>query len=272
MAKDMLVTVKGQLEQQLENKVAALPKDLNKERFIQNALTVLNDTKDLQLCSTQSVVIGLLKGAFLGLDFFRKEAYLIKYGNTANFQTDYKGEKKLAKKYSINPVKDIYAKLVRKGDEFIEEIKDGKQIIQFKPIPFSDEEVVGAFAIVYYKDGSMMYETMSTKEIEDIRNNFSKMKNSIMWVKTPGEAYKKTVLRRLLKNVELDFENSEQDKSFENASDLTFEKEKKQKTKTAFEEEIKKTETIIDGEVIDEETGAIIEEKTVSGETLFPNK
>ena len=267
MSKNMLVEVKGQLEKQLEEKVAALPKDLNKTRFIQNALTVLNETKDLQMCTTQSVVIGLLKGAFLGLDFFRKECYLIKYGNVANFQTDYKGEKKLAKKYSINKIKDIYAKLVRVGDDFQEEIIDGKQTIRFNPIPFNNSKILGAFAVVLYQDGSMEYEAMSTQEIEDIRNNFSKMKNSLMWTKTPGEAYKKTVLRRLLKNVELDFENSDQDKAFDDSGDFNFDKkeEKTENKKSAFEmsEEVEEDEIIAN-----DETGEVVEDVPTAG-TLF---
>lgn len=37
----------------------------------------------------------------------------------------------------------------------------------------------------------MMYDTMSVKEIEEVRNNFSKAKNSKAWAATPGEMYKR---------------------------------------------------------------------------------
>jgi recombination protein RecT len=165
-------------------------------------MTVLQDTKDIEKCQPISVARTMLKGAFLGLDFFNRECYAIPYGGSLQFQTDYKGEIKLAKKYSFNPIKDIYAKVVHEGDDFQESIKDGQQTIDFKPIPFNNGEIIGAFAVCLFQDGSMLYETMTKQEIEGIRNNFSKAKNSPAWVKTPGEMYKKTVLRRLCKLIE----------------------------------------------------------------------
>lgn len=209
----------------LENKNDALPKDLNTTRFLQNCMTVLQDTKGIENCEPTSVARTLLKGAFLGLDFFQKECYAIPYGNSLQFQTDYKGETKLAKKYSIRGVKDIYAKIVKEGDIFEEEIKEGQQIINFKPLSFNNNPIVGAFAVVLYQDGGMEYEAMSVEEIEAIRKNFSKMPNGLMWTKTPGEAYKKTVLRRLVKKIEKDFASIEQAKTFEESSDATFKKE-----------------------------------------------
>ncbi len=56
------------------------------------------------------------------------------------FQTDYKGERKLMKQYSVRPIKDIYAKVVREGDEFEEIIEKGIPTINFRPKPFSNEK------------------------------------------------------------------------------------------------------------------------------------
>lgn len=221
------------LNKLLETKTSALPKDFNKTRFLQNCMTVLQDTRDIEKCEPMTVARTMLKGAFLGLDFFNKECYAIPYGNQLNFQTDYKGEIKLAKKYSINPIKDIYAKLVREGDEFEESIVNGQQTINFKPKTFNNGPIIGAFAVVLFKDGSMMYEAMSKEEIEEIRNNFSKAKNSAAWTKTTGEMYKKTVLRRLCKLIELDFDSTEQQQTFMESSDFEFKDTKEEKTKEA---------------------------------------
>lgn len=211
------------LSKLLETKQEALPKDFNKARFLQNCMTVLQDTKDIDKCQPISVARTMLKGAFLGLDFFNRECYAIPYGENLQFQTDYKGEIKLAKKYSFNPIKDIYAKIVRQGDDFQESIEDGQQTINFKPLPFNNGEIIGAFAVCLFQDGSMLYETMTKQEIEGIRNNFSKAKNSPAWVKTPGEMYKKTVLRRLCKLIELDFDSVETKKTYDQTSDFEFE-------------------------------------------------
>ena len=48
--------------------------------------------------------------------------------------------------------------------------------------------------------------------------------------------YRKTVLRRLCKLIELDFETIEQAKTFEESSDMQFKKDDKEKEKSAFEE------------------------------------
>lgn len=231
----ILTQAHANIERLIDSKINAMPKGFNKTRFVQNAMTVLLDTKGVENCRPMSIARTILKGAFLGLDFFSKECYAIPYGNELQFQTDYKGEKKLVKKYSIRPILDIYAKLIRKGDEFTEKITDGKQSIDFKPLPLNNNEIIGAFAVVLYKDGGMEYEVMSTAEIEDIRNNFSKQKNSLMWTKTPGEAYKKTVLRRLTKQIEKDFETIEMEKEFDKASDFEFE-EKIEEPQNPFEQ------------------------------------
>lgn len=223
--KQVLAIAHDNLNKLIDSKMEAMPDGFNKTRFMQNCMTVMQDTKGIENCQPLSIARTLLRGAFLGLDFFQKECYAIPYGSELQFQTDYKGETKMAKKYSIRPIKDIYAKVVRQGDEFSEEIIDGKQTINFLPMPFNNAEIVGAFAVVLYQDGGMEYETMSKQEIEDIRNNFSKQKNGLMWTKTPGEAYKKTVLRRLTKKIEKDFSSIEAAKEYEKANDLEFKEE-----------------------------------------------
>lgn len=168
-----LVAVHKGLDESLEKQVAALPEKFNKQRFLQNCMTVLQDGQaDFSKCEAPTVVRTLLKGAFLGLDFFNGECYAIPYGNQCQFQTDYKGEIKLCKRYSSNPIQDIYAKVVREGDKFEEVIENGKQYVNFRPKTFSNGEIIGAFAVVLYKDGSMMYDTMSKEDIEHTRQTF----------------------------------------------------------------------------------------------------
>lgn len=224
---EQLKVIHKNLDFLLETKREAMPTSFNKTRFLQNCITVLRDTKGIEQCDPTSVARTMLKGAFLGLDFFNKECYAIVYNGTVQFQTDYKGEKKLAKQYSVRPVQDIYAKLVREGDDFREEVKDGQQTIQFVPKPFNNGEILGAFAVVLYRDGGMAYEVMSSEEIELTRKNYSKQANGQAWTKSKGEMYKKTVLRRLCKNIELNFDTIEQARTFEDASDFDMNKEAK---------------------------------------------
>ena len=227
---DYLEMVRGKLTAQLVEKAKAMPPGFNKDRFTMNCLQVLQDmladkksSKNLIECNINSLVMAFMKGALLDLNFFNGECYIIPYGGVASFQTNYRGEIKLCKKYSKNKIRDIYAKNVRKGDFFEEAVEEGRQRVTWKPIPFNDEEIIGSFAVVLYEDGSMIYDTMSKNEIEYIRKTYSKMQDSPAWTKSPGEMYKKTVLRRLTKLVDIDFANVEQAAAYEDGSDAVFE-------------------------------------------------
>ena len=208
------LTFSENLTNKLNDVSDALPADFNKARFVQNSLALMLDNVDtFKNIPPAEITGGLLKGAFLGLDFFNKECYLIPYGKQLNFQVDYKGAKKLCKKYAIRPVLDIDAKLIREGDEFTEIIEGGVPSFSFKPKPLNDGRILGAFAWVRYEDGGMAYDVMTLKELENTRNH-SKAKNSPAWRDYTGQMYLKTVIHRLCKHIELDFENVEQQKLY----------------------------------------------------------
>lgn len=224
--KQYLTTIQKGIENELAENMKALPDGFNKQRFILNCITVLKDNlKDFNNIDPTSIASTFAKGAYLGLDFFNGECYAIPYGGTVKFKTDYKGEIKLTKKYSKNPIKDIYAKNVKEGDFFEEIIENGRQSVNFRPIPFSDKPIIGTFAVVLFRDGSMMYDAMTVAEMENTRKVFSKAQNSKAWKETPGEMYKKTVLRRLCKLIDLDFDNAEQQRAFQEGSDFDPKKE-----------------------------------------------
>lgn len=238
------------LAEKLESVKEALPQDFNKARFVQNALALLNDNPALQKYGQPQLMAGLLKGAYLGLDFYSKECYLIPYGDQLNYQTDYRGAKKLAKKYSIRPIKDIYAKLIREGDEFFEVVRGGEQTIDFKPKFLNDGKIIGAFAVVLYTDGGMAYDVMSLADLENTRKS-SKASNSPAWKNFTGEMYKKTVLHRLCKHIELDFENPTQQTAFMAGMEIETDMEK------IVEAEIAENANSVDfQEIIDEPEAA----------------
>lgn len=222
-------TIKTGLTKKLTENKEALPAGFNQQRFILNCITVIQDMmkdnkkkEQLEKINPETIPVCLAKAAYLGLDFFNGECYAIPYGGNLTFQTDYKGEIKLCKRYSKNKIKDIFAKVVRQGDFFMEEVDGGKQNVQYRPKPFSNEQMIGAFAIVVFEDGSMMYDTMSSEDIENVRNTYSKVKDSQAWKSSTGEMYKKTVLRRLCKLIDLDFDNIEQQKAYEDGGDVVF--------------------------------------------------
>lgn len=197
------------LADKLDSVSAALPSDFNIARFVQNALALINDNPALQKYNRTTLMAGLLKGAYLGLDFFSREAYLIPYGNQLQFQIDYRGAKKLAKKYSIRPIREISAEIVREGDRYEKTVDGGESSFIFKPLPFNTGKIVGAFAYVRYMDGGLLVDDMSLADLENTRRH-SKAANSMAWKDFTSEMYKKTILHRLCKHIEIQFETPDQ--------------------------------------------------------------
>lgn len=255
-------SIQSGLLQELEKNKAALPAGFRPERFTINAITVLktlmadNRTKgELQKVDPKTIPMALAKAAYLGLDYMNGECYAIPYGGEVNMQTDYKGEIKVCKRFNKN-VKNIYAKLVMKDDAFQEVIINGEPQIKFEPVPFvqpTKENIKGAFAIVTFKDGSMLYETMGIGEIEHIRNTYSKAKNSPAWRDSYGEMCKKTVLRRLCKLIDLDFDENVQLAAFNDAGDAKFSEILPQPTVAEPTEEDGPLDVFADAKVIDDQ-------------------
>lgn len=201
----------------------ALPKDLNLERFANNALALLNGNQQLidfsKKYGTTQIKTNIMKAAYLGLDFMSNEAYLVPFGSQLYFMKSYTGAIKLCKKHSIRKLKDIYAKLVREGDEYSIEIIDNEPKITFKPLPFNDGQIKGAFAVALFADGGIQYEEMSIKELEKVRS-CSKQKTGAVWNMWTDQMYLKSVLHRICKKIEIDFDTPEQYKYFNEEMEL----------------------------------------------------
>lgn len=230
------------LTTELESNSAALPADFNIPRFVQNSLALLNGNEALQKFANQhgtaQIKAGLMRGAYLGLDSLNSEMYLVPYGSQLNFMQSYKGDVKMVKKYSQRPIKDIYAKLVREGDEFSEEIINGNPAVNFRPLPFNDNPVIGAFAVCLYEDGGMVYDTMSLKDLENTRSA-SKASNSPAWKKFTGQMYLKTVLHRLCKHLSIDMDAQARE-AFDAGTEI--ETDVREQVKNEIEEEANQVE------------------------------
>lgn len=250
------------LADELKTNEMALPHGFNQPRFVQNILALYSSNKDLKTWVKEhgenggkQLLAGSLRGAFLGLDFLNNECYLIPYGDQLQFMSSYIGHKKLCKKYSKRKIREIYAKIVKEGDEFQESVIDGQPHIDFKPLPFNSGKVIGAFAVCLYEDGGMIYETMSLDELENTRKK-SKMGKGGAWAQFTNEMYKKVVLRRLCKGIDLDFDNVEQLQSFNADTDIDTSVEKQVEIdieEHANKEEFVPADVIIDSSVVNPE-------------------
>lgn len=244
-------TFSGALTLALNEHKDALPADFNTARFVQNAVSLLNGNDTLadfaKQYGTAQIKAGLVRGAFLGLDFLNSEAYLIPYKNTLSFMPSYKGMAKLCQKYSTRKIKSIYAKCVREGDDFSESVVNGEPTINYSAMPFNGNEIIGVFAVCQYEDGGICYEVMSRAEVEQCRKS-SKANNSPAWNSFWSEMAKKTVLRRLCKSITLDMDA--QGKEALDAG-LEIETDVKEISKREIEEEANSVPFDVDAEVIE---------------------
>ena len=261
-ADQYLDQIQSKLMQTLTEKKDAMPPGFNQQRFALNCVTVIRDMmkdrkkkENLQTVDINSIVLCMIKGAYLGLDFLNGECYAIPYKGEMTFQTDYKGEIKVCKRFSDDPIKDIYAKVVRKGDAYDEGVEGGAQVLNFKPVPFSNKEIIGAFAVVMYADGTIKYDSMSVEEIRHTKDTYSKAANSQAWRDSFGEMCKKTVIRRLSKLIDLNLDKVELIKAYEEGSGFEFENQQISGGSTRQAAQLPGTENVVDAFAPGQTTG-----------------
>lgn len=207
------LTYKDQIIQELEKNRLALPEGTNELRMATNFIALMNGNETLQdfvkkfPSGWAQIKQGMIQLAIQGLDAYAGEGYLIPYKDKLQVLPSHRGAVKMAKRYCTKPIKDIYSKVVREGDNVSIEIVNGEQKLNFKPLPFNDGKIVGAFAVCLYEDGTMIYELMSLKELEVCRSS-SKARNSPAWSRFTSEMYRKTVLHRLTKQIPIDMDAS----------------------------------------------------------------
>lgn len=187
--------------EQLNN---ALPKHITAERFSRVALTTIMQNDNLLNCDTGSIMKSLIQSAALGLeiDGTLGHAYLIPYGGKATFQVGYKGLIALARR--SGEIKSFCAQVVYSEDGFEFEYGTSEKL-SHKPAKGDRGDMVGAYAIVHYKDGGYSFDYMSKIDIDKVRKR-SKASSSGPWVTDYDEMARKTVAKRLAKYLPLSVE------------------------------------------------------------------
>lgn len=199
---------KAQLQDLLESvdtKAAlerVLPKYLTVERLIGLTMLATTSSPQLRQCSPGSVIQALMQAAQLGLEPGGPlgHAYLVPYGNVCQMIPGYRGLFFLA--VDSGAIKKGVARLVYEGDHF-EWTQGVEETITHRPRlggDRSDAKIIGAYAVVWHPDGSTQFEVMSREEIDRVRASSKASKNG-PWVDWYGEMAKKTVVKRLLKQV-----------------------------------------------------------------------
>ena len=181
----------------------ALPKDFDASRFTRIALTAVRNNPALQKCTKESLLASMMLSAQLGLEPNSplQQAYIIPYGNKAEFQTGYKGLLKLAWNSGLVTLMD--ADKVHENDHF-EYVKGFNPIFEHKPtIKGKAGEVIAYYAYAQIKGGGNALVVMSKDEVIEHAKKFSKSYNtkSSPWKSDFDSMAKKTVLIQLTKTL-----------------------------------------------------------------------
>lgn len=195
---ELVSSIRGE---QFKQQVAmALPGGITPDRFVRVTVTALNQAPELVACERGTLFSAVIKCAQDGLLPDGREAALVKFGETATYMPMIGGLRKIAAKHGLS----LAAYVVHENDEFDYELGIEPRITH-KPPKLGDErgEPIGAYAVATDKRTSEKYlDVMSRGEIERIRQE-SKGKNSGPWQKHWSEMARKTVARRLFKQLPL---------------------------------------------------------------------
>lgn len=214
-----LEVVKKDITTQVLNKVNTfteagelrLPKDYSAENALKSAYIKLTENPDgkgalLDKCDKSSVAEALLKMVVYGLTPQKNQVYFVPYGNKLNCTVSYMGNIATAKRYNPN-ILDIKARAITKGEEFVFEFKQQTGAVEILKHgqtleSIGNKEVIGAYSLIYYKDGS--FEVGDIMNIEQIRQawNQGAMKGGSPAHKNfPDEMSKRTVINRTCKRL-----------------------------------------------------------------------
>ena len=197
---------------------ANLPENVDKQRLALNFISLLQDKPELSKFGAEVLAPMVVRCAKDNLDVLNQEVYIYEgYGGKLTYTPSYKGLRKMAVQKSVKPIKDIIAKPVYEGDILDEEYSNGESRLIYKSNFMKRGQWIGVFCTVLFEDGSEIHEIMNMDEINAVK---AKSKNSGAWRDFPIEMAKKSVIRRICKQITMDFNDKEQADSFIGADEM----------------------------------------------------
>ena len=188
-----------------------LPKDYSPENALKSAYIKLTENPDgkgalIDKCDKTSIAEALLKMVVYGLTPQKNQVYFIPYGNKLICNISYMGNIATAKRY--NPrILDIKARAITKGEEFVFEFKQQTGSVEILKHTqtlesIGNKEVIGAYSLVYYNDGSFeVGDIMNIEQIKQAWNQGAMKGGSPAHKNFPDEMSKRTVINRTCKRL-----------------------------------------------------------------------
>lgn len=190
------------LADDFKEKVAqALPPGVTVDRFVRTTLTALQQNPDVATpARLGSFYTAVIRCAQDGLLPDGREAAFVTFGDTTAYMPMIGGLRKVAAKHGIA----LTAYVVFEKDTFSYTLGFHPEVVHAPPLPLGSDrgEPTGAYAVATDGLGQRYVEVMSVADIEKIRG-VSRARNSGPWKDHWGEMARKTVARRLFKQLAL---------------------------------------------------------------------
>lgn len=188
-----------------ETALGAMQPD-DKRRFMALAIRGVQNHKHKDgsacSCTAESMVQCVIDACLTGLEVgtANDHAYLIPYKPELTFRPGYKGL--IYRAIEAGICDHMYAEIVRANDKV--EVDGTKRTIKHDFNPFlSDKDrgpMVGVYAVAILSNGLRDFEALNVDDIAAVQRKAAP--GSMMWKEFPGEAWKKSAIRRLTKRLQ----------------------------------------------------------------------
>lgn len=196
-----------------------LPPDISIEFFLRVIITAVAQNPDLMYANRRTLFLACVKAATDGLVPDGREGALVVYATDVTQRDPQTGVKNTFKIDAVQWMPMVYgirkrmrnsgevlsatAEAVYRHDKFNYRLGD-EPYIDHEPAPLDQDrgELIGAYAIIKLRNGEVLRDVLSKKDVE-AAHAVSRAQNSPMWKHFPGEAYRKTALRRCSKQAPL---------------------------------------------------------------------
>lgn len=201
-ASEALATIKGGLSSRKARIAQMMPAgSMAPERFMQLAVQLCESTPALLKCEPMSVIGSMLEACSVGLslDPVLNQAHVLPYKGKGKLIVGYRGIMSLARRGG--GVKDIYARVARKGDLFEEGggtdpyiIHKAPPLEERGPVYKADSAIIGAYAVAELREGGRVFKVL---DMEDIKAARACAQTQNVWNKYLEAQCCKTAVRRL---------------------------------------------------------------------------
>ena len=158
------------------------------EQIIQAATTLIRNNPAVAACSVSSIMGGVVQASLMQLSLAPalSQAYLVPYGQNAQFQIGYRGWRQLALMAGLV----LYGEAIYSNDQFDVTYGSERRIIH-KPNWMNRGELIGAYAALTMPNGEVVVKVLNKAEIDSLRQRNSSQKGdpSGSWKTDPEAMY-----------------------------------------------------------------------------------